>query len=190
MSLSKYQKPRTTRFEPRTIAGTFRGGKLAPVMAVPFLQSESGVVSQSVVLELDPIAGRMISQITAEIVSVFVPAQAADALKNPLEDFAGSSEVFRSKLLSGAPVFGLEAESEVSKRLGVVPRSVSGSLYVNEIVRLSHNAAVNHLRQRKNEMKQVIVNMVVKQLLPMAAGALGLWLATALPQVYTSMCSV
>lgn len=149
MSLTKYMKPRTQRHEARTLAGTFRGGKLAPVMAVPFRESESGTVNQSVVLELDPIAGRMITEITAEIVSVYVPAQAIDALKNPDDDYPGNSEVLRRKLMSGAPVFDLEPESEVSKRLGVVPRSVSGDLYVNEVARLAHNVAVNFLRQRK-----------------------------------------
>lgn len=149
MSLNEYQQIRNTRSEPRHEVGTFRGGKLAPVMAVPFLGAESGIVNQVVHLELDPIAGRMITEITAEIVSVFVPAQAADALKNPEEDFAGSSEVFRQKMVSGAPVFGLEDETEVSKRLGVIPRSISGEKKVNEIARLSHNVAVNYLRRRK-----------------------------------------
>jgi len=79
MSLSKYMKPVDVKMESRTLVGTFRGGKLAPVMAVPFQGSESGSVRQSVVFELDPIAGRMITDITAEIVSFFVPAQACDA---------------------------------------------------------------------------------------------------------------
>lgn len=149
MTLSKYMRPRGTRTESRTLAGRFRGGKLAPVMAVALRESESGTVSQAVTYELDPVAGRMITEITAEVVAVFVPAQAIDALKNPGDAYPGNAEVFRQKLLSGAPVFDLEAEGEISKRLGVVPRSVSGTKYVNEAVRLAHNVAVNFLRQRK-----------------------------------------
>ncbi len=147
--LSKYQQARDVRREQRTLAGTFRGGKLNPIMAVPVTGSESGVVTQSVTYELDPIAGRMITPITAEIIAVFVPAPAIDALKNPEDDYPGNSEVVRQKLLSGNPLFALEEETEVSKRLGIVPRSVSGTKYVNEAGRLAHNCAVNHLRQRK-----------------------------------------
>jgi hypothetical protein len=59
------------------------------------------------------------------------------------------TEVLREKLLSGNPLFGLEAEGEISMRCGVNPRSMAGVKKVNEMVRLAHNAAVNHLRQRK-----------------------------------------
>lgn len=154
--LNKYMKPRGTRRESRTIAGRFRGGKLAPIMAVPFRESESGVLSQSVMMELDPIAGRMITPITAEIVSVYVPAQAIDVLKNPGDDYAGNAEMFRDKLMSGNPVFDVEEEGEISKRLGVVPRSVAGKKYVNESARLAHNCAVNFLRQRKYVKAQLL----------------------------------
>ena len=147
--MSKYMRPRARRQEARTIAGKFRGGKLTPVMAVPFRESESGSVTQSINYELDPIAGRMITPIIAEIVSVFVPVQAIDALKNPLDDYPGNAEVIRQKLLSGVPLFDLEEEGEISKRLGVVPRSIDGTKYVNEAARLAHNAAVNYLRRRK-----------------------------------------
>lgn len=147
--LSKYMQPRGYRREGRTLAGRFRGGKLAPVMAVPFRESESGVINQTVTYELDPIAGRMITPITAEVVCVYVPAQAIDALKNPDSDYPGNAEVLRQKLLSGSPLFGLEEENEISKRLGVVPRSVDGTKYVNEAARLAQICAVNFLRQRK-----------------------------------------
>lgn len=147
--LSKYMQPRGYRREGRTLAGRFRGGKLSPVMAVPFRESESGVINQTVTYELDPIAGRMITPITAEVVCVYVPAQAIDALKNPDSDYPGNAEVLRQKLLSGNPLFGLEEENEISKRLGVVPRSVDGKKYVNEAARLAQICAVNFLRQRK-----------------------------------------
>lgn len=149
MALSKYMRPRDTRMEGRNMAGTLRGGTLTPVKAVAVRESESGALSQSITLELDPIGGRMLSAITAEVFCVYVPAQAMDALKNPTGDYPGNAEVFRQKLLSGNPVFDLEDENEISKRCGVAPRSINGSKKVNEGIRLAHNAAVNHLRQRK-----------------------------------------
>lgn len=144
-----YQSTRNVRRESRTLVGRFRGGKLAPVMATPVRGNEGGMLSQQITLELDPIAGRMITPITGELVSVFVPVQAIDAIKDPEADYAGMTEVLRQKLLSGNPLFGLENENEISKRCGVNPRSIGGVKKVNEMVRLAHNAAVNFLRQRK-----------------------------------------
>lgn len=146
---TRYQQPTSTRRESRTISGRFRGGKLAPVMAVALRESESCMLSQSVTYELDPIAGRMITPITAELISVFVPVQACDAIRDPDQDYPGNTEVIRDKLLSGAPLFGMEAESELTKRMGIVPRSTAGVKQVSQIARLAHNAAVNYLRQRK-----------------------------------------
>lgn len=161
--MTKYQQATNTRRESRTLAGRFRGGKLAPVMATAFRESESAILSQKINYELDPIAGRMITPITAELVSVYVPLQAIDALKNPDADYAGNTEVVREKLLSGTPLFGLEDENEISKRLGVNPRSVAGVKKVGEVARLAHNAAVNYLRQRKyvNTAKLLAGNMNV-----------------------------
>ncbi|MBL4807284.1 MAG: hypothetical protein JKY31_08345 [Rhodobacteraceae bacterium] len=147
--MSKYQQANNTRREARTIAGRFRGGKLVPVMLQAFRESESGIINQSVSFELDPIAGRMITPITAEVYSVYVPAQAMDVLKNPDDDYAGVSELVRDKLVSGTPLFGLEEESELSQRMGVVPSSISGVKKVNEVARLGHNCAVNFLRRKK-----------------------------------------
>lgn len=144
-----YQSTRNVRRDSRTLVGRFRGGKLAPVAAVPVKGNEGGLLSQSITLELDPVAGRLITPITAEMISIFVPVQAIDAIKNPDADFAGLTEVIREKLLSGNPLFGLEDEGEISKRCGVNPRSISGAKKVNEAVRLAHNAAVNYLRTRK-----------------------------------------
>lgn len=147
--MEKYQRPTSTRRESRTIAGRFRGGKLAPLMAHAFRESESGMLSQNVTFELDPIAGRMITPITAELISVYVPVQAIEALKYPEEAYAGNAEVIRDKLTTGEPLFGLEDESEISQRLGIVPRSIGGVKKVNEAARLAHNCAVNFLRRRK-----------------------------------------
>lgn len=147
--MTKYQQRINTRRESRTLTGRFRGGKLAPVMAVALRESESCMLSQSVTFELDPIAGRMITPITAELISVFVPLQAIDAISDPASATAGNTEVLRDKLLSGTPLFGLETENELTKRMGIVPRSIGGVRKVNVAARYAHNAAVNYLRQRK-----------------------------------------
>lgn len=148
--MSNYKRARGTRYDGRNQTGTFRGGELNPVMAVPFEGNESGVVTQSVVFELDPIAGRMLTEINADIVSVFVPALACEAMQSENEEFAGSAEAYRAKMLSGAAVFGVETESEVTMRMGIVPRKVAGVQYVGKIGRLAHNVAVNFLRRRKH----------------------------------------
>ena len=159
----KYQRPISKRRESRSLGGRFKGGKLAPVMAVPMRESETAILSQSINYELDPIAGRMITPITAEMIAVYVPMQAVDAIKNPEEAYAGMTEAVREKLLSGTPLFGLEDESELSKRLGINPRSINGVKKVNEVGRLAHNAAVNYLRQRKfvDTVKVLADNMAV-----------------------------
>lgn len=146
---SKYQTARNKRREMNTKTGRFRGGKLAPVMAVPVKGSEAGMLSQTITFELDPIAGRLITPITGEMIAVFVPIQACDAIKDPDADYAGLTEVVREKLLTGNPLFNLETEGELSKRMGIEPRSIGGVKKVNEVVRLAHNAAVNFLRLRK-----------------------------------------
>lgn len=142
-------QPKNTRREARTIVGRFRGGKLAPVMAVDVRGNEGGMLSQTITMELDPVAGRLLTPVFGELVAVFVPLQAIDAIRNPAAAYAGMTEVVREKLLSGNPLFGLEAEGEISKRCGVNPRKISGVAKVNEAVRLAHNAAVNALRLRR-----------------------------------------
>lgn len=137
-----------TRRESRNIAGRFRGGKLAPVMAVPYLGGEGGILSQSITMELDPVAGRLITPVTAQFIAVYVPAQAMNQEHDRNDEMKGLTEVIRQMLLSGTPLFGLEPESEVSKRLGVVPSSISGVKKVSWACRLAHNAAVNYLRKR------------------------------------------
>lgn len=147
--MTTYQNARNRRRHAVTRTGRFRGGKLVPVMAVAVRPSEGGMLSQSITMELDPIAGRLITQMEGELYSVAVPVQAIDAMKNPEGDYAGLTEVIREKLLTGNPLFGIEEEGEISKRCKVNPRSVGGVKMVNEAVRLAHNAAVNFLRQRK-----------------------------------------
>lgn len=139
-----------TRRESRNIAGRFRAGKLAPVLAVPFLPGEGGVLRQSFTAELDPVAGRLVTPVTVQLTSVYVPVQAMDALRAETlgEPYPGMAEVIRQKMLSGNPLFTIEDEHEVSKRLGIIPRSIGGVKKVSVMARLAHNAAVNMLRKR------------------------------------------
>jgi len=155
---SKYQTSRNRRRENNTKTGRFRGGKLAPIMAVPVKGSEGGMLMQNLTLELDPIAGRMITPITGEMIAVFVPIQAIDAIKNPSAEYAGMTEVIREKLLTGNPLFNLETEGEISQRCGIEPRSITGVKRVNEAVRLAHNAAANFLRQRKYDKAALLLH--------------------------------
>lgn len=140
---------KSIRRESRNVAGRLRGGKLGPALAVPFLGGEGGMVSQTMTAELDTVAGRLITPVTGELTVVFVPAQAIDYLKAPDAEYAGLTEVVRQKLLTGNPLFGLENETEISKRLGVKPRSISGVKKVNEAARLAYICAVNFLRKSK-----------------------------------------
>lgn len=144
-----YQNARGERREQLSPFGKFRAGKLNPVMCFQVRGSEGGYLSQEISMWLDPIVGRLVTPITAEFISVFVPAQAMDAIKDPDAAYAGMTEVLREKLRSGNPLFGLEDDNEIAQRCGVVPVPIGGELKVSETVRLSHNAAVNFLRQRK-----------------------------------------
>lgn len=147
--MSKYQQARNTRRYGNARVGRFRGGLLAPVLAMAVRPSEGGVASFGIEMELDPIAGRLLTPMYGELTAVFVPVQAIDYLKDPEAGYAGMTEVLREKLLSGNPLFGLEDEGEISKRLGVNPRSIGGVKKVNEAARLAYIAAVNFLRLRK-----------------------------------------
>lgn len=146
--MNDFQSAKRIRREYRSVTDRIRGGKLYPAMAHMLKGSESGTLSQTVTLELDPIPGRLISQMIFEMYAIFVPLQALDAIKDPQAAYAGMTEVVREKLLSGTPVMGLETEGEISKRAGVKPRSIAGVKKVNEAVRLAYNCAVNMLRQR------------------------------------------
>lgn len=146
---TKYTMPRDTRFETRTVAGTSRGGKLVPAMCTVVRESESAVLSQTINVKLDSPAGVLITQPSVEYTVVAVPAQAIHALKNDTTAYAGSDEVLRQELLSGSALFTTETEGTVSKTMGIMPRSVSGTKVVNEAARLAKVAAENYLRRRK-----------------------------------------
>ena len=125
------------------------GGKLVPVMAVPLRPGEKGVVSQQVAVELEPIPGRLITDVYAKVTSVMVPALACEAMLNADSDHPGNTEIFRQRLLDDEMIFPMEAETEISRRLGIIPKKINGELLCNSIARLAHNSAVNYLRQRK-----------------------------------------
>jgi hypothetical protein len=147
--MTRYQNSLQTRRESRTIVGRFRGGKLNPVMMHVLRESESCMLNQSVTFELDPIMGQMKTPITAELMAVAVPLQAIHDLALGGSNIAGNTEIIRDALVSGSPLFGLGAETEISRRCGVVPIQIGGVKQVSQICHIAHNAAVNFLRQRK-----------------------------------------
>lgn len=137
-----------TRFDTRSHFDRFKVGKLVPVHAVPVRTQEGGVLSQSLRLELDPIPGRLITPLRAEVHVVYVPVQAIDAIDNPEGDYVGVTEVTRIRAMSGNPLYALENDNEIAKRCNVTPASIGGVKKVCPSIRLAHAAAVNALRRR------------------------------------------
>jgi hypothetical protein len=148
MNMMNFTSPKRVRRQFKQNVGRMRGGKLVPVMFHAIRESEGGVLSQTFNLELDPIPGRLTSEMILEFYDIFVPLQAIDAILDPAAAYAGMTEVVREKLLSATPIFDVEAEGPISKKAKVNPRSVAGTKVVNKAVRLAYNAAVNMLRQR------------------------------------------
>lgn len=151
-----FTNPRAIRIDSSRTVSKFRGGKLAPVSATIFMENEGGPVQNTIALDLDPIAGEMLTEINAHVVSLFVPFQAIDVLKNPDEDHAGNAEIYRDKLTSGEVIFGLEAENDISKAIKVNPIQIDGVKKVNEVLRFAYIAANNYLRQRKYIKAQLL----------------------------------
>lgn len=143
-----FQMPRAKRMEGRGVLGQTKTGKLNPVMAIPVQGSEFGMIKQSITIELDPIMGRLLTPIYARLTSVFVPTQDMHALKFAGANTAGVTEMVRQELLTGAVMFDLEPENEITKRCEVIGGRIAGVAKVNEDVRLAHNCAVNFLRRR------------------------------------------
>lgn len=146
---TRYQMPRSRRMERTHLGGRFKAGLLAPVQATKLIGSESALLSVAAHFNLDPIPGEILSPIYGEVVSVFVPLQAIHALANPTHDYPGSADVVREALAAGNSLTALEEEGVISKRLGINPKSVSGTKMVDGSARLAYIAAVNFLRQRK-----------------------------------------
>ena len=147
--MMNFQETKRIRRMPKANTGRMRGGKLYPIMMHAVRGSESGTLSQRFSIELDPIPGRLISEMMVEMYDIFVPVQAMDAIKDPEAAYAGMTEVVREKLLAALPLFNVEAEGTISRTAKVNPKSVGGVKYVNEVTRLAYNAAVNMLRQRR-----------------------------------------
>lgn len=145
---TKYQKSRSTRTEISTKSQTFRGGKLVPVNMTAVRSGESGIARMQVINELDPIVGRLQSEISCEVVSVFVPALAIDDAKGG-SVMAGNTDALRDRLATGEAIFGLENRNEISMRAGIVSKPIGGVRKVSEVARLAHNVAVNFLRKRR-----------------------------------------
>lgn len=124
-------------------------GKLVGVMAYPFLGGESGIINQTVSIELNKIMGELESNIFAKVTSVYVPVQAVDVLLNHADVNAGITEILRRKVMDGTPLFALENEGDITKRLNVNPKPIAGAKKVSAIARIAYNVAVNHLRRRR-----------------------------------------
>lgn len=141
------QKRSRRRFSTTTL-DRFRGGKLTPVKAEFVEPGEAGVYSQTITMQLDPIAGRMITPVWGEVVCMFIPQQGVDMLRDPNAVHAGTATALRAKLMSGNPVGVLEPAGEISDRCGVNPMAINGQWMVRDAVRLAHNVGVNFLRRR------------------------------------------
>lgn len=147
---SRYQQPRGVRRYMTGPSGTIKAAEMKPIGWFPLEQSEGGALSVQCAVGLEPVAGRLINDISGEIIVVHVPAPAMDAHKNPEDDMAMSSDRYRNKLTAGEFPFALEAEGEISKSCDVTPKSIDGALKLCESIRLGHNVAVNHLRRLKH----------------------------------------
>lgn len=143
-----FQQPRNVRRENITVANYTKTQRLTPVMAMLVEGSEGGMISENIMIELDPIPGRLLTPITAEMHCVFVPMQDIDALLDPQAQYAGMTEVVREKLLTGNALFPAEADNEIAQRCGIIPQQVNGGKKLNRMVRVGHNCAVNFLRRR------------------------------------------
>jgi hypothetical protein len=146
--VKNFTDPKRIRRMPKGNTFRFRGGKLYPAMVHAVRESESGTLVQDVTVELDPIPGRLISQMFIEKIDIFVPVQAMDTILDPEAAIAGNTELVREKLLSSTPLFDLENAGTISNKARVVPRKIGGNKQVSKAVRLAYNCAVNMLRQR------------------------------------------
>lgn len=145
--MQNFRSPTKSRSETLQPTGKFRGGKLQPIKFHRIYGNEAGLLNQNVTFELDPIAGRMITPIEAEVISVFVPTQAMLALKHPEEEFAGEDAIIRSQLRNGEVLFDLVDENPISRAGYIHPISIDGQKQTSEMIKLAHNSAINHLRR-------------------------------------------
>lgn len=146
--LTKHMNPINRRGESRTLAGQMKGAYLYPLNATPVLGSERGMFNQKVVLEMEPVAGRLLSEVTAHVITIYVPTLATDVLKNDTDQYAGMADAFRAKVNTSDVLFDLEAETDISKYAGIVPRHMPDGKKVSEKIRLAYIAAANYLARR------------------------------------------
>lgn len=138
-----------TKREGRDLMSRFKAGLLAPTMAQAFLPGDGGTVSFAATYTLDPVAGQVVTPMFAEYQLVFVPVTAIEHLLDPASATADIPEVVRQKYLTGADLYGLENETEISERLGVVPQKIANVQKVCTISRLAYIAACNFLRKER-----------------------------------------
>lgn len=160
-SMGEFQRQTDMRYYQRTSTGTMRGGVCQPLAVVPFLQHESGYVQQMVNIRLGAIPGEVITPIRAQVISVYVPDLALEALKNPADDYAGNTEIYRDKVAQEVPLTDLEEETDISKLLDLNPKSVAGTKYISERPRLAYIAAVNFLYRRLYDKAEQLDNTQV-----------------------------
>lgn len=140
---------RQTKREGRDLMSRFKAGLNVPVMAQAFLPGDGGTVSVGATFTLDPVAGQVVTPMFGEFTLLYVPVTAIEHLLNPTSATADIPEVVKQKYLTGADMYGLENESEISRRLGVVPQKIANVQKVCTISRLAYLAACNHLRKRR-----------------------------------------
>lgn len=124
--------------------GSMDAVKAWPLAMCRFRPDEGGTVSTALNINLAPVSGYMRSNAYVDVVQVWVPYQAAEALELDSED-AGVTEMTKRRLMAGQGI-GLADESEISRTADIKPRAVGGVKKVSKTVDLSYTAACNHLR--------------------------------------------
>lgn len=145
----RFDKARSQRRESWMVPGQTRLGKMVPVGIAAFLPGESGVLRQAVDVELEPIAGRLITDISAKVTTVAVPIPAIYWHQHQQDEHADNVEMLRKRMIAGEDIFPLEEESDISKLLRIPPRSVGGQPRVSMVARAAYNAAAEFLRKEK-----------------------------------------
>lgn len=144
---------RSPRRESRDLVGKFRSAVSAPVMCVPMMPGEGGMVTQAVSFECDPVAGRMMSEAYCKVTVLYIPAQAIHKMLHKgnaaWEDKAGVTEIMRRMIMNKTPIFPGRVEDEITQRMGIVPMKVSNVTQVSSVALLGYNVAQNYMRKRK-----------------------------------------
>jgi hypothetical protein len=149
ISVNRPIAQRNTKNRGKTVMNKMKPGKLQPIFMQSFKAGEGGVVSFNLNIELEPIQGRCITPINAELFAVCVPVEAMVALKYPDDEYAGLREIIADKMANRQPIFDLgDGETEISQSCRINPIRVGNQLRVTDEPRLAHACAVNFLRRR------------------------------------------